>query len=79
MADDAIEITGTVKLGRSTSIECVCCEGSHIYSVDVALDTFKSVYPKHFKMDVENWIYSNFPLKHMEGRRIRITAEIIDE
>jgi len=81
------DIIATVVLGHSNQIpgreekkkDCICCPGfpSHVHHVGTELNAFPSRYPSHFPRDLDNWLYSTFDLKHLEGRKIRITAELL--
>ncbi len=83
------EITATVVLGHANQIPgrenekkiCICCPGfsSHVYMIGTELSNFTSRYPSHFPRDLDNWLYSMFDLKDLEGRKIRITAELIED
>lgn len=82
-------IEGTVVLGHSNQIEgrenepkqCICCPdfASHIYSMRLDLPEYPSRFPKHFGRRVDYWIESNFDFKKLEGRKIRITVELVGE
>jgi hypothetical protein len=78
------EITGTVGLcynqtPRPGSGPCRCCPGKpgHVFSTSLDLDAFASRFPDHFGMEVRYWLESVFAYTQIEGRRIRITAELL--
>jgi hypothetical protein len=83
------EIIGTVSLMHSNQLPgredepkvCICCPGfaSHIFGINFDLPEYPTDDPKHFGRNLDRWLQSSFPLKQMEGRRIRITAEIIED
>lgn len=82
------EIEGTVKLGHSNQIAghenekkvCICCPDfpSHVYQVSLDLPPYPTDYPEHFGRDLNLWVKSMFDFKKLEGRKIRITAELVD-
>lgn len=83
-------IEGVVHLAMSHEIperevepkQCICCPGfpSHVYGIDFVLDEYPTTDPKHFPKDLDRWLHSVYDLKKLgTGRRIRITAELIEE
>jgi hypothetical protein len=73
------QICGTIKLMRSESDDCACCDGNHVFTEYLELDDFKSVFPTHFRRDLDHWLQSVFRFKELDGERIEITAKIINE
>lgn len=83
------EITGRVKLHYSHEIPgkeneekaCICCPGhkSHVYMQEIVLPEYASRYPAHFGLNLDGWVKSMFPFMKLNGRAIRVTAELVDE
>ncbi len=84
-----VEIVGTVILRHSNQLPgrenekkiCICCPDfpSHVYGLDFALPAFGSAYPEHFGRNLDLWLRSMFPFKKLEGRKIRVSAELVPE
>ena len=82
----AASIIGVVKLGHTNQVggyenrekECICCPDfpSHIYKTELVLPSYPSA---HMGRNVDLWLRSVFEYKKLEGRKIRITAEVLDE
>jgi hypothetical protein len=84
----AEEIIGTVVLLHSNQLpgrenekkDCICCPDfpSHVFGINFKLPPYPSVFPEHFGRSLDYWVQSMFSFTKLEGRRIRITAELID-
>lgn len=78
------QIVGTVELDYSRNPrkpkQCLCCPSfpSHVYSEGFKLDPFETYFPDYFTRDLDHWLRSQFDFKSLEGRRIKITAELLD-
>jgi hypothetical protein len=81
------EITGTVRLkydadeaakGKKVCIDCPDFPG-HVFSMYLELPPYPTSHPEHFGRDLKLWIDSVFRFKSLEGRRIRVTAELVPE
>lgn len=72
------EIEGTVFLMKSDNDDCACCDGVHVYCQGIKLDDFKSNSPKHFGKGVQVWLDSMFDYKQLEGKKIQITATVLE-
>ncbi|PZD70803.1 hypothetical protein C1752_08945 [Acaryochloris thomasi RCC1774] len=70
-------ITGTVEVQRSDSSECICCDGQHVFNTSLVLDDYPSFSPGHIKGSLFDWVDSSLDLKLLEGRRIKISAEVL--
>lgn len=81
---DEYVIEGTVVYTRGP-IErekiCICCPGqpSHIFNRELVLDKFDSIYPEHFGFSVTEFVGTCVLHDNsLEGRRVRITVELLD-
>lgn len=78
------EITGTIELSYDrepdTKKLCICCPGfpSHVYGQDFVLG-FNSSRFNDVPATLTDWLRDIFPFKDLDGRKIRITAELIDD
>lgn len=76
-------VEGTITYARSDPpSRCICCPDSpsHIFCRYIQFDPFESIYPEHFGQGADEFIgtavlYNN----SLEGRRVRLTIEIIPE
>lgn len=74
------EITGTIKCTRSEDGECACCKGRpHAYVRWLELEPFETDWPEHFGRDVKVWLKTLFDFEAMEGQKLKITVEVVDE
>lgn len=62
-------ITGTVKAFKSDK-GAVCL-------TRLELPKFKQGFPTRHNADLEIWLKNMFNLKELDGRRIRVTAELL--
>jgi hypothetical protein len=72
-----VSIDGSLNFLRSTgkdAARCTCCEGPHIFSREVVLDHGVSV--AKFVRDFATIMRDGKPV--FEGRRVRLTVEIIE-
>ena len=72
------KITGTIFLMKNGTSDCACCDGNHVIYSGITLDEFESNYPSSFDKDLTNWLHSNFNYKDLDGKRIEITATILE-
>jgi hypothetical protein len=70
-------IQGTVVLHKSAHSQCRCCDGPHVFSQYLALESYESPFPAHFRRDVDHWLHSVLHFKSLEGRVIEITARVV--
>lgn len=80
------EIIGIVVLFHSNQIEghenetkrCICCPDfpSHIYGMKLELPEYDTSFTSDRRID--RWLESVFDFKKLEGRKIKITAELAD-
>ena len=70
-------ITGTVEVQRSHSSQCICCDGQHVTCARLVLDDYTSFAPGHIKGSLLDWLDSSLDLKLLEGRRIKISVEVL--
>lgn len=77
---EKISIEGVIVLSRiDDESDCICCKGRHIFWKGIVLDEFESDFPDHFPVNVDQWLRANFDYDSLEGKKIKITAEIIEE
>lgn len=68
------ECTITVKHYHSEYDDCVCCPGKHVFMVTMLVDDEAARQPRN----LEDWLRTVLPTYQMEGKRVRIVAEIIE-
>lgn len=73
------EIMATPIIMRSETAECVCCDGKHIFARGVRLDDFAYRFMSQGKPTVNDWINQVVDLAQCEGRRLKITVEILSD
>ncbi len=58
--------------------ECICCDGpAHIFCRLVEF-SFDSDYPAHFRRDADLFVSQLATRNQFEGKRVRITVEVIE-
>jgi hypothetical protein len=69
-----IEIKGKVVLGHTPGFY------THIFYVGFELPKYvPNRFCEHEGRTLDQWVQSNFDFKKLEGRTIRITAELVEE
>jgi hypothetical protein len=79
------EITGTIELSYDRSGAkpnvCICCPDfpAHVFAVGLQLDPYPNSWPEHFHAgrDLNLWVKSMVGMKHLEGRRLRVTVQVV--
>jgi hypothetical protein len=85
-----IEIIGKVVLKHTHEIsgyedkpkDCVCCPGarSHVYQRIFELPEYTpDRFSTSLRRSLDFWIKSNFDFMKLEGHRIRVTAELVED
>jgi hypothetical protein len=85
-------ITGTVNLtyrdetgqpnapGDPPGRICLCCGPEfpgHVFGIGFALPPYLTQFPDHFGRRLDYWLQDVLPFKALEGRRIKVTVELL--
>lgn len=74
-------IEGVIKYERNPNSKCVCCKGeseTHVFARWIELEKFESEYPEHFGKSVSIWADSQVLSGGFEGKRVRVTIEVLE-
>ena len=75
-----VSTVATVKILRSDENDCICCEGNHVFSQSLSFDELLPRGERSMNKPGFYDFYSrNFDLKRLDGRKIRVTLELLDE
>ena len=76
-------VEGRVRYMRSSSDDraCACCPDGkgHVFSRSVDFDQFATGLPEHFGRGAEEFLYSVALRGGYEGKRVRLTVEILED
>lgn len=72
-------IYGTVEVDKSQCDRCICCDGCHVVGTSIALDAYAAFSLDHAEGSVLNWIDTSLDLKTLDGRRLKITVELLPQ
>lgn len=77
------EIVGQIECRRDANPEkpkqCICCPGfeSHVYQTAFVIPYVQARGARQLQGDLDDWLHGLFEFKELDGRQIRITAELL--
>lgn len=76
-------VVGKVRLMRSNHDEpgyrkCVCCDGPHVFCTPFDLEPYQGQGPNDGN-HLDAWLTNVLPFKKLEGKRIQLTATVLED